>query len=282
MAAGFGIIVPKPAREEPHRRRRRPRHRHGRRDGIQDLRANPSQASQALPPRPYSAWKSWIRPIIRLCLAPFVDVSWTANWPLSLPVDRRSAASPELPDLNFSRHCSTCLPSRHVFLYDSIRVEWFGYIRSFVLSCPVLEGDHYIPDREDDTGSGYIQRAPKRKQVYLWQCVRYPIGPSFAPAKVLYSASAAKEATRFDTMHAATAEYRGVRIARYPKSVCDRRLDQKAPRFESTHSFIGEIGRLMISTSIYWSFSVSERPDVGCELGSRTGPQGLLTPIPRS
>lgn len=280
MAAGVGINRPKPAREGPRRRCRR--HRRGRCDRIHEQRCNPSQTSQALLSRSHRAWRAWILSGLRLWLSLFGDVSWTANWPLSLPVDRRIAASPELPDFDFSRH-STCLPSRHVFLYDSIRVEWFGYIRSFVLSCPVLEGDHYLPDREEDTGGGYHQRAPKRKQVYLWQCVRYPIGPSLSPANVLYSANAAREATRFRVMHATTAEHRVVRIARCPKSVCDRRLDHKAPRFGSTHNAIGEIGRLKISTSIYWSFSVSGTADVGwCELGSRTGPQGLRTLIPRS
>lgn len=65
------------------------------------------------------------------------------------------------------------LPSRHCHRFDSIRLEWFGYIQCV---------DDYRPAESDllgvpkcqgigDLCSGHVEHGPKRKQVYLWQCV---------------------------------------------------------------------------------------------------------------
>ncbi|KAF6829911.1 hypothetical protein CMUS01_07973 [Colletotrichum musicola] len=117
----------------------------------------------------YLAWHGYF--IIMSCC---VDSYWTiVAWITSGGQKREAADVPAL------RHgCSTCSTSRHAFLFDSIRLEWFGYIRSFVISCPIADSNWNIAGRQEvegveDFSADYHQRGPKRKQVYLWQCVSH-------------------------------------------------------------------------------------------------------------
>lgn len=121
------------------------------------------------------AWESCYT-ILSRCLGNYlVALLWivkTLNEEGRGTVGPRFACSAPCQD----RKVSSCSPPRHTLPFDSIRVEWFRYIRSFAISCPVTESTWDITGRQEegieDFDADYTERAPKRKQVYLWQCVR--------------------------------------------------------------------------------------------------------------